>query len=207
MISKSLLPKTRLEAIRLLTGTDYFNEFTMLNEIECAKPGTNPEQVSINCAYTVIQAHEEYYLPLLKADKEEQKRLTDERIRQEEKQRSYRKVLVTAEELDEVEYHIDPKEFNGTPVPITEQIEWVAANLDNLGVEHKDAPNTATWTMLMHYRPSKKRREDFWNKMFPKVLTSRAAKEEQEAAEEEVFASDAAMEACEQFLMQTAQGV
>jgi hypothetical protein len=204
-VPDKLLPTTRTGMMTAIQASDYLPEYRAAIDAAVGR-GESYDEAPLKYGREVIQAHAEYFLPKLQAEFKARQQERDALAAKAEKQQTYRKVLVTAEDVDEIDYYIDPAEYNGQAVPITEQIEWVAAHIDNPGVAHKDAPNTAAWSMLMHYRPSRKRREDFWNKMFPKVLTSRAAKEEQEAAKAEVLASDAAMEACEQFLLLTAQG-
>lgn len=88
---------------------------------------------------------------------------------------------------------IDPKEFNGTPVPILTQIAWVASNIDNPAAVHREAPNTATWSMLTQARTSERTRREFWQ-LYSKLIPTKKEIEEEEAKKATVPATLAPIE-------------
>lgn len=75
--------------------------------------------------------------------------------------------------------------FDGKPsVGVVSAIQWVAKNLENDGVKVSDAPSPEAWGMLMSYRQSALRKNDFWDKIFAKLIPSKAQLEENDGDDE-----------------------
>jgi len=68
------------------------------------------------------------------------------------------------------------KAFMAKEATIVEQIRWVGKHLDvdyrNIDVD--DIPCPEAWSMLIRYRADEDAKADFWDKVYPKLLPSRA---------------------------------
>jgi len=56
-----------------------------------------------------------------------------------------------------------------------EMIRWVNTNMIVEGVQPEDAPCSAAWGMLLHYRETTQRREKFYDTMVPKLVSKEDA--------------------------------
>lgn len=204
-MDESLQNLSRVDMNRIMVGTAYHADFIALKS-KLEQESKDTSTATKHAFWNIVGQHEEYYHPLINADRIGNKRSEALSLIEKPTLKSVPKPSRKFED-ETFDYSIPAGEYNNAPVPIHAQLEWVAANLDNPLVTHKDAPNTAAWSMLMHYRPNQSRREDFWNKMFPKVLTNRQAIAEMEQEEAEELADDPSMKSCEDFLMRTAAEV
>jgi len=79
---------------------------------------------------------------------------------------------------DKEEPHFDAEayaEFMAKECDIVEAIQWVAKNLETpSSVTAMDAPSAEAWGMLQNYSFSPSRKFDFWDKVFTKLIPSRA---------------------------------
>lgn len=66
---------------------------------------------------------------------------------------------------DEEEYEA----WAAQEVSITEATMWVAAHLNDVVVEPRDAPGPIAWGMYQSYSASQERKNEFWDKKCPKA--------------------------------------
>ena len=93
---------------------------------------------------------------------------------------------------------VDDSQFLDTDKSISEneKIKWVADNMLSPSAKPTDAPSKATWYMLLHYRETKQRQEDFYKTIMPKLLT----KENTEQSGKLQDTGKDAIELCERLL-------
>lgn len=63
------------------------------------------------------------------------------------------------------------KELEGEPV---QNVTWVAQHLPILDVEPADAPSSTAWGLLAWARESPENRKTFWERIYPRLMPSRA---------------------------------
>ena len=70
---------------------------------------------------------------------------------------------------------VDPALYEGrSEASIIEIIQWVARNLENNNPQPAEAPSAEAWGMLKSYSRSDFRKDEFWDKMFSKLIPSKA---------------------------------
>lgn len=67
------------------------------------------------------------------------------------------------------------------PVKLVDSILWVYRNLENKQVSPQDSPDTGTWSLLLYSR-TEKGRISFFEKLLPKALAVKEAKDEEDGA-------------------------
>lgn len=86
---------------------------------------------------------------------------------------------------------VDPSIFEGKEdVSVVSAIQWVARNLEVRNPKPEDAPSAEAWGMLQSYGGSRTRKHEFWDKVFTKLIPSRAQLE----TTQEVTVDDAGMQ-------------
>ena len=71
-------------------------------------------------------------------------------------------------------FEID-EELDGKTISENDKIKWVADNFQRAGVTRSTAPSDGAYSMLLHYRKTEQRQEDFYKTILPKLLTKESS--------------------------------
>ena len=82
--------------------------------------------------------------------------------------------------MPEPDEPVDAAVFAGKISDIRKDIEWVAENMDIGGLKPGMAPSATAWSFLKACREDAQMKADFYKTIWPKLLPSKSALEEQE---------------------------
>lgn len=70
--------------------------------------------------------------------------------------------------------------FMGRTADMVTQVSWVAKNMDVSEdlIRFEDIPCAEAWGMLQSYKASGERKQEFWDKVYPKLMPSRSQLDE-----------------------------
>lgn len=82
--------------------------------------------------------------------------------------------------------------FMSRTADMVKQVSWVAKHMDVSEdlIRFEDIPCAEAWGMLQSYKTSVERRQEFWDKVYPKLMPSRSQLDETNKQKREVDGAD-----------------